>query len=130
MATSPQPQIAGNPYSVSSVSNGYLSGITNIPSGIVGINQPGSVTIRSAVEDVLRISFADIDPVFTLIGEENNQAIELQLNAERNISAYEQHLISTFIMGLMTRSTGVTRTKVMTYVRKHNLERHFKFTVK
>lgn len=88
----------------------------------------GNITYTvTPARNVLVITHPIDDPVFTFTGEENGQFINLELTPERDIKPYEQLLISNMISSI---AIGVrpSCSAFMQYVRKHNLERHFKFT--
>lgn len=103
-----------------STSTGIIGGYTTpvIP-GYLNTNPPLQAMVMQWVFDELKT---------VLTGEENGQRVNLELTPERNISAYEQFCITSLITAIVGGCCP-SPVALMSYVRKHNLERHFKFSV-
>lgn len=113
------------PNSKSSVPN-YGIGATYTVSPITGtMNIINSIAVP---RPTLSIEHLDDGLSLTFTGEENGKLIELVLTPERNITAYEQLLLSNMILAIAI-GPALPPVMFMRFVRKHNLERHFKFTV-
>lgn len=90
----------------------------------------GTMNITASIAKptpTLTIEHLDDGLSFTFTGEENGKLIELALAPERDITAYEQLLLSNMIMAIAI-GPALPPAMFMRFVRKHNLERHFKIT--
>jgi hypothetical protein len=84
-----------------------------------------SMTIAPPARPTLTIEHLDDGLSFTFTSEENGKLIELALAPERDITAYEQLLLSNMILAIAI-GPALPPVMFMRFVRKHNLERHFK----
>jgi hypothetical protein len=122
------------------LSSGSGSGSYNIGTGIssIGITATSPSVIGnsntmygytlSIPRTVLTVEWDEKigDIIATFAGEENGVQVKMVLSPEVNISTLEQHRIS-LLMSSCAAQLGSPQ-KVMAYVRKHSLERHFKFS--
>jgi hypothetical protein len=66
------------------------------------------------------------DIEITLYDTENNIEVQMQYRPERDITVYESTKLNIMFLGIMA---GGLEDKKIIYIRKHNLERHFRFSV-
>lgn len=82
----------------------------------------------SPVVELLNIRW---DPTMeiTLHGSENNQTVKLVLAPEGNMTPKESLLLNVLFSSLMSGAGEPSHEQLMSFVRQHNLERHFKMSV-
>lgn len=104
----------------------YNPNTYSITSNGVGGFGYGNITISPA-RAAYSVKWVYDDIVMIFAAEENDKALNLELVAERDITPLEQFhlqkLISSFSMG-----SAPSPVLLMSYVRRHHLERHFKIS--
>lgn len=139
-AQSPNSQNGGsNPYQynantytigagIGSLNGGYVSSPPN-GYGNITVNGIGAIDTLSLTpqRQIMSMQWVGDRLKTTFTGEENNQFVNLELSPERDISPYEQ-LSLTLLITSITSCHAPSPTALMSYVRNHHLERHFKFS--
>jgi hypothetical protein len=97
-----------------------------MPQTIPTFGTAGQLSFSAPTETTLRIDIESDGVLFTFTGKEDGKFISLELAPERNITAYEQLLLSN-IIATLTIGIFVSPEMFLWFVRKNNLERHFKF---
>jgi hypothetical protein len=136
--SSPNPQNGGNnpynpnTYTLGSGINGLGGGYVTSPANgygnitVAGSGPYGAITL-SAPRQVMTMKWIGDVLQTVLTGEENNQFVNLELTPERDITPLEQLRITTLITAISGGGLP-SCTALMSYVRRHHLERHFKFS--
>ena len=98
----------------------------NIPG--YGANGLTSYDLKPLVP-VLSMSFdGALDIKFTFSSSENGQDLKLELAPDPTINVHD--LAKIMMLTQLAQCGGIRfQADVLSYIRKHNLERHFKFTV-
>jgi hypothetical protein len=122
-----------NTYTIGNGINGLGGGYVTSPANghgnitVAGSGPYGAITI-SPPRQIMTLKWIGDALQTILTGEENNQFVNLELTPERDITPLEQLRITLLITSIS--SGGLPScTALMSYVRQHHLERHFKFSV-
>lgn len=94
--------------------------------GIIGGYGYGTISITPA-RSAFSVKWVGDDLKMVFAAEENDVQLNLELVAERDISPLEQLHLQQLISSFSAGSTA-SPALVMSYVRKHHLERHFKIS--
>jgi hypothetical protein len=138
------PNYSGNPHgyigssgsanqSLSNGANGTFSNSLNQNAGYTTVNtkvDAGAITATISPSKPIAVMgwTADMDIYLTINTRENGQDIKLEFTPERDISTRE--LMQVMKLTLLITNNGVMfNADPMAFIRKHNLERHFKFIV-
>lgn len=120
--TIPNPQNgSNNPYNPNTYSyNGGAAGFGQIYAG------NGITSLTTNQRTVLELQRVNNELNYVFTGEENGAFVKMVLAPEYDLKPLEHFLLQ----GLITACSNslVTCAFVMSYVRAHNLERHFKFS--
>lgn len=79
---------------------------------------------------VIEVIAANDDVTYTFIEQEGSDMVRAELKPEYDISALDSLKITKLIGACMLTASGLQFFKPITYIRRHNLERHFTFRVK
>ena len=123
-----------NTYSPTPQNTSYSSGPVNVPqsygfsNGISSSDLIGTIAIAPSLP-IVSISFdGSLDIKLTFNSSENGQNIKLQFAPEQSMSVNELMLI--MMLSQLALSGNLRfQADVMSYVRKNNLERHFKISI-
>lgn len=123
----PAPTVVGvpQPFSNSLAQN---SGGYSVTSAINTQSIADAIKIAAPAKPLGMISFKNGDIKLEFNTAENGQDVKLEFCPERDITVRELMNINMLIAAL-TNGISMFTEDPMLYVRKHNLERHFKFTV-
>jgi hypothetical protein len=120
---------ANNPHNLSGSSANSIGGYISTPlnsKNTVGGGQYGTIAF-SAPRQVMTMKWIGDSLQTILTGEENGQFVNLELAPERDITPLEQLRITMLITSISSDGRP-SCTTLMSYVRQHHLERHFKFS--